>query len=149
MPNHPSFVTCARCNTVQWFTLEYLNHSGQRAARCRRCLGSDWRDANVFPTLRERFYLLRMFVWQQWFVNRAGTEGADPYWYFKPHMVLKVVYHGLTVMRAYNHIEPEGDNECPRNIEALRAELSGRDADTDGGVPDSNGVLLGFGRDSV
>ena len=121
---HPTFLACRRCGIVQWFTLEYINHFGTRTSKCRRCLANDWRPANVYPTLRERAYLMRWFVWQQWFVNRRGTPGADPYWYYKPWCVWKVLAYGWRIMEQYNRVDPEGDNEFPRNIETMRSELS-------------------------
>lgn len=149
MASHPSFLACRRCNTVQWFTQECLDHYGKSATRCRKCRANDWRPANVYPTMAERLYLLRWFIWQNWYVNRKGVKDGDPHWYWKPWLVWKVLVYGLTIMRHYNRIEPEGDNECPRNIKALRAELSGNGADPNRSVPHADGVLRGVGGNPV
>jgi hypothetical protein len=126
-----------------------MDHYMARGAHCRRCGINSWRDANVWPTIGERIYLLRWFIWQTWYVNAWDTGDADPWWWVKPWLVARVVWDGLTIMRRYNAINPEGDNECPRNIKALRAELSGHYADADGGVSDATVLLPRHGRHSV
>lgn len=154
--SHPSFLTCRRCNLVQWFTQECIDRYGKRVTRCRRCRGNDWRQANVYPTFGERVYLLRWFIWQMWHTNRKGderpflrallftTKGADRFWYYKPWLLWKTIHYGLfRLMRDYNRIEPEGDNECPRNIAALRAELSGNGAHADPRLHDAVGLVRG------
>lgn len=139
--HHPSFLACRQCGTVQWMSAAAIERYGRGVTRCRRCCGVEWRLANVYPTLRERFYLLRWYVWEQNYVNRPGLPGADPSWYLKPWLLAKVLRDGLTIMRAYNNVSLEADGECPRNIANLRAELSRRSPDAHSSVLDATVVL--------